>query len=150
VAQAETLYQSYLAARLERARKVLKLAQFDLSQRPNHLARMQQVREAQSAVTRLEAQLNEQTQRAYEAKQAAEEQSRRVADRDVATAADTSSDPVPAVSKEATPEFRAEQAKRAEQASTPAADGTREPAPFITREEFEVLRRPSRPDARGE
>ncbi len=144
VAQAESLFQRYLAVRLDRARKVLKLAQFDLAQRPMNADRVHQVHEAKLEVARLETQLDEQTHRTYSARHTAGERSRQaVSDAAASTEADSDA-PEAVASNKPTLAFTAKAARRADRivASGPRTAGG--PAPFITHEEFNILRNVAR------
>ncbi|HEY8554775.1 MAG TPA: hypothetical protein VIL43_09585 [Burkholderiales bacterium] len=168
LAQAEALFETYLAARLVRARRQVTAAKVALLREPRNRTRLEELRRAEQEVERLQAQLVEQVRRTAQAR-AAERQ-------DTATAAPT--EPPAGVQAEPTESFRALQAARAEEiaasrfAEGARADertcpscGARAPGdaricgcgytfasdnevvaePFLTEEELAALRRPRRP-----
>jgi hypothetical protein len=141
--QAETIHERLLTSRLQHARKALQVARFNQSRDPTDTQRSRQTEEAQRAVAALEVQLAAQSLRVQEARRAALE-------RPVVKEPAPEQPPPTAPSPEPTHAFRANQVHRAEEISAKQPAKTREPAPFISREEIVALRRnPARP-ARGD
>jgi hypothetical protein len=137
--QAEALYETYLTSRLNQATRILARARIDLRRDPWDALLAKRVREAEQATTLLRAQLIAQQDRAQKARLAAADQGERAQD-DIAPRQTVATEPV--ATARPTPTFRAAQTQRAEQivgANTSPAD--KGPAPFISREEFNELRR---------
>jgi hypothetical protein len=153
VVQAEALYETYLASRLNQATRILGQAKMSLRRDPWNALLAKRVREAEQATTLLRAQLAAQQDRAQKARQAAAEQDVQPSSPAVAAPRDTGA-PQPHVSSQPTPTFRAAQTQRAEQiVATAPAPLDKGPAPFITQEEFNELRRSAsreRSDKSGE
>jgi len=168
LAQAEALFETYLAARLVRARRQVTAAKVALLREPRSRTRLEELRRAEQEVERLQAQLVEQVRRTAQAR-AAERQ-------DATTAAPV--EPPAGIQAEPTESFRALQAARAEEiAASRLAEGTRAgehkcpncgarvpgdaricgcgyafpsgdevaAEPFLTDEELAALRQPRRP-----
>lgn len=107
VAQAESLFETYLAARLVRARRQLTQAKVALLRDPRNRARLEELRRTEQETRRLQAQLVEQARKVAEAKE------------QVRAGAAT---PTPeTIAAQPTEDFRALQAARAEQAVSAAA-----------------------------
>jgi len=100
LAQAEALVETHLRARLQRARRELKLAKVDLLRDPSNAARKTHLREMEKQVRELETQVEVQVARVAEA----------------CAAAPPPSPPAAAVTEtpEAPEQFRATQAEKAE------------------------------------
>ena len=107
VAQAESLFETYLAARLVRARRNLSVAKVALLRDPRSRAKLEDFRRAESEAERLQAQLVEQARKSVQAR----EGSARTDGHGSALGAHRDN-----VSAEATVDFRAVQAIRAEEA----------------------------------
>ncbi len=103
VARAESLFETYLAARLVRARRQLTAAKVALLRDPRNRAKLDDLRRVEQEAERLQAQLVEQARRAAQAR----EQQR---------AADTrAAEPATGVSAQPTEDFRVVQAVMAEE-----------------------------------
>lgn len=105
VAQAESLFESYLAARLVRARRTLTVAKVALLRDPRDRAKLEALRAAELETQKLHSQLLEQIRRAAQMRERA------------ATEGE-----MPAASADATEEFRTAQAARAEALCQPQED----------------------------
>ncbi|HEX7043760.1 MAG TPA: hypothetical protein VF203_04005 [Burkholderiales bacterium] len=169
LAQAEALFETYLAARLVRARRQVTAAKVALLREPRSRTRLEELRRAEQEVERLQAQLVEQVRRTAQA--------RAGEPRDAANTAPA--EPPAGAQAEPTESFRALQAAKAEEiAASRLAEGThaderecpncgaRVPGeawicgcgyafraagdevaaePFLTDEELAALRQPRRP-----
>lgn len=103
VSQAESLFESYLAARLVRARRTLTDAKVAMLREPRNRSKIEALRVAEAETEKLQAQLVDQSRRVAAAR---EEQERRA-------------------SIEATENFRARQAARADAVVEPRDDAER-------------------------
>jgi hypothetical protein len=141
VVQAEALYETYLASRLSQATRILNQAKLSLRRDPWNALLAKRVREAEQATSMLRAQLTAQQDRALMARHAAAQQSV-LSPTPANVASHNAVAPQPVVSSQPTPIFRAAQTQRADQivGSTPSP-ADKGPAPFITKEEFNELRR---------
>lgn len=148
VVQAEALYETYLTSRLNQATRILTQAKMSLRRDPWNALLAKRVREAEQATTLLRAQLAAQQERAHNARQAAAQPSMLSSSADAASQHTPA--PQPIVSSQPPPTFRAAQTQRAEQiVGTTPSPASKRPAPFITQEEFNELRRTAsrdRPD----
>lgn len=133
VVQAEALYETYLMSRLNQATRILNQAKVSLHRDPWNVLLVKRVREAEQATTLLRAQLVAQQERAQQARQVAAEQ-----DTPPSAVVDSHSP----IASQPTPTFRAAQSQRAEQiVGTTSPSASKRPAPFITQDEFNELRR---------
>lgn len=113
-AQAESLFESYLAARVLRARRNLSAAKVALLRDPRNAAKREALLKAAAETQRLDAQLLDQARRAAAAREAARNQ------RSAAVSAPSS--PVVAISAQATEDFRVLQAAKAGMSLSSAAE----------------------------
>lgn len=105
VAQAETLFETYLAARLVRARRHLTFAKVALLRDPRNRAKLEELRRAETEAEQLQAQLIEQARKTAQAR----DRRSHGGEASAPTAPDST------ISAEATQDFRATQAVRAEE-----------------------------------
>lgn len=105
VAQAESLFETYLAARLVRARRNLTFAKVALLRDPRNRAKLEDLRRAETEAERLQAQLVEQARKAAQARNG----------HDRANGESREPGPETPISAEATEDFRTVQAVRAEE-----------------------------------
>jgi hypothetical protein len=117
VAQAESLFESYLAARLLRARRNLTAAKVALLRDPRNITKREALIKTDSETQKLEAQLLEQTRRAAAARENARNQR--------PEAASTPSSPVNIASAQATEDFRVLQAAKAGMSVNSVVDAQR-------------------------
>jgi hypothetical protein len=138
--QAEVLYETYLTSRLSHATRILVQAKMNLRRDPWNALLAKRVREAEQATTHLRVQLMAQQERSQKARQAAVEQIAPTEQTGIGPSEIITSEPF--VTSQPTSTFRAAQSQRAEQivSGKPSAANKR-PAPFITQEEFNELRR---------
>jgi hypothetical protein len=138
--QAEALYETYLTSRLSHATRILVQAKMNLRRDPWNALLAKRVREAEQSTTLLRVQLIAQQERSQKARQAAVEQNTPVAETGIAPSEAITTEPV--VTSQPTSTFRAAQSQRAEQiVGGKPATANKRPAPFITQEEFNELRR---------
>lgn len=131
VVQAESLYTTYLASRLNQATKALAHARTGLRSDPWNALMVRRVREMEQTVAALRLQLATQETRTHRAREASVEKA--------APSTDTTA---PVVSPSPTPLFRENQLQKVHQIhSEHTSTDPRSPAPFITREELDDLRR---------
>ncbi|HLF23512.1 MAG TPA: hypothetical protein VI565_06265, partial [Burkholderiales bacterium] len=97
VSQAESLFESYLAARLVRARRALTVAKVTMLRDPRNRSKLEALRAAETETQKLQAQLLEQSRRVAAARERQEQQA----------------------SHEATEDFRTKQAAKADAAFQP-------------------------------
>lgn len=119
---AESLYETYLAARLTRARRRLRRAKAALLRDPRNLEKLATLRRAEDEMEKLQAQRFEQAREA--AAPAREPSSPRPAE-----------ETIPDLSTGATMDFRTAQAARADQTCAPQAGSSTVAEPFFTEEQ---------------